>query len=401
MFGLYCRGDVPFRQVFVHAVIQDGEGRTMSKSKGNGVDPVDIIDSHGADALRFTLAQMSTDTQDIRMPVVKDPASGKNTSPKFDIGRNFANKIWNASRFILSNIDEGTPSLSPDEAVSIIDSDGASLEDRWILSRLAVTTVFVQDSINSFSFAHMAQNLYQFFWTDLCDWYLEIAKARIRGKDAQVQSILLYCLETMLKLLHPTMPFVTEEIWSKLPNRSSMLVVTPWPTVQQFHHQAIQAALNAKQLQWRMELIQTVTAAIRELHNRYPSAKGKPVVLKPKDLSTTAELACSLAIIEALAGTTIAENSPTAAKPADAATSVLGDVEIYIGGAVDKGAETVKLTKRKEELLKFIAGNKGKLSNEAFVGKAPAKVVQGLRDQLATQEGELAAVEKNLAELGA
>jgi valyl-tRNA synthetase len=391
MFGLYCRGDVPFRQVFVHAVIQDGEGRTMSKSKGNGVDPVDIIGSHGADALRFTLAQMSTDTQDIRMPVVKDAKTGVNTSPKFDIGRNFANKIWNASRFILSNIQEGAvPPGKP----------GAKyLEDRWILSRLTATIKTVEESINGFHFSEVANSLYQFFWSDLCDWYLEIAKARIKGGDLAVQAVLLECLETVLKLLHPMMPFITEEIWGKLREGDTlkrelrtMLVMTAWPVAD--------GGLLDAAAETQIAVVQEVTSAIREIQNRYPGAKGKAVVIRPKTAELAGIIETSRGIIEALAGAAIAENSLAAEKPADAATSVLAEAEIYIGGAVDKGAEVVKLTKRKGELEKFIAGGRAKLSNEAAVAKVPAKISEGWRSQLAQQEAELAAVEKNLKELG-
>jgi len=390
MFGLYCHGDVPFKNVYIHAVIQDGEGRPMKKSLGNGVDPVDIVNSHGADALRFTLASMATETQDIRMPVVKDPKTGHNTSPKFDIGRNFANKIWNASRFILSNLNEA--SLSPQSSVL---SPG-HLEDRWILSRLHQTIKAAEDATNSYRFAELAQALYSFFWSDLCDWYLEIAKARIKAGDATVQAVLLECLTTSLKLLHPVMPFITEEIWSKLPPsvlspQSSALITTRWP---QYDATRIDPAAESQ-----LATIQSITSSIREIQNRYPAAKGKPVVLKPRDAAVQATIERSKLVIEPLTQSAISENTPTAAKPADAATAILPDVEIYIGGVIDRGAETAKLKKRQAELQKFIAGNNAKLSNEAFVGKAPAQVVQGLRDQLTKQQEELTAIEKTLAEL--
>ncbi len=387
MFGLYGRGDVPFRNVYVHAVIQDGEGRTMSKSKGNGVDPVDIIDSHGADALRFTLAQMATETQDIRMPVVKDSKTGRNTSPKFDIGRNFANKIWNASRYILGNIKEDTQSGLDGVAIT-------ELADRWILSRLNTTINTVEDAINGFRFADVANALYQFFWSDLCDWYLEISKARIKAGDATVQNVLLHCMETALKLLHPVMPFISEAIWEKLPNRSAMLIKTQWPKATLINGQPTDAAAEAQ-----IMMVQAVTSAIREIQNRYPAAKGKDVILKPRDAAVQKTIDDGRLIIEALANAKIAENSPAAAKPANSAASVLPEVEVFIAGVIDKEAETAKLTKRKAELEKFIAGGKAKLANQAAIAKVPEKVVQGWRDQLAKQEAEYAAIEKNLAEL--
>ncbi len=388
MFGLYCRGDVPFKDVYIHAVIQDGEGRPMKKSLGNGVDPVDIVSSHGADALRFTLAAMATETQDIRMPVVKDARTGRNTSPKFDLGRNFANKIWNAARYILLNMGEIS-----DLKFEI--SDLKALEDRWILSRLHQTIRAAEAAINAYRFADMAEALRSFFWTDLCDWYLEIAKSRIKSGDAQAQSVLLHGLQTALKLLHPVMPFISEELWSKLPTPSGaagMLITTPWP---QFDPARIDPAAESQ-----LALIQSVTSAIREIQNRYPAAKGKDVILAPRDAATQQLIEQSRGIIEALAGSRIAENSPTAAKPENAAASVLPEAQIYIAGVIEKGAETAKLTKRQAELEKFIAAGKAKLANAAAVAKAPANVVQGWREQLAKQEEELAAVMKNLAELG-
>jgi valyl-tRNA synthetase len=384
MFGLYCHGDVPFRDVYIHAVIQDGEGRPMKKSLGNGVDPVDIVNSHGADALRFTLASMATETQDIRMPVVKDAKTGHNTSPKFDIGRNFANKIWNASRFILSNISAGADLKSQISTLK-------TLEDRWIISRLNGAIQNVTNAINAYRFADVAEALRTYFWTDLCDWYLEISKARIKAGDAQVQAILLYCIETSLRLLHPVMPFITEEIWGRLPGRKGMLITTEFPVADP---SKIDPAAEAQ-----LTLIQAITSAIREIQNRYPSAKGKPVVLMPRDAATQALIEGSRSVIEPLAGAAIAENSPTAAKPEDAAGNVLPECQIFIGGVIDKTVESAKLKKRRDELVKLIEGNRKKLGNEAFVGKAPAHIIQGLRDQLHKQEEEHATVEKNLAEL--
>ena len=386
MFGLYCKGDVPFKDVYIHAVIQDGEGRPMKKSLGNGVDPVDIVNSHGADALRFTLAAMATETQDIRMPVVKDAKTGHNSSPKFDLGRNFANKIWNASRYILSNVGEealgheGTEALRP-----------LALEDRWILSRLNATIDATATAINGYRFADLAEALRTFFWTDLCDWYLEISKARIRAGDAQVQSILLHCLETSLKLLHPVMPFITEELWSKLPGQSGMLITAAWP--------ASDPARRDAAAETQIAVIQAVTSAIREIQNRYPAAKGKDVILQPRDEATRQVIEQSRSVIEPLANARIAENSLTAQKPENAAATVLPEVQIFIGGVIEKTAETAKLTKRQAELQKLIAGNNGKLANEAFTSKAPPKIVQGLRDQLAKFQEELAAIEGNLREL--
>ncbi|GAH51177.1 unnamed protein product, partial [marine sediment metagenome] len=171
MMGLYALGDVPFRNVYIHAMIQDGEGRPMKKSLGNGVDPLDIVATHGADALRFTLAYMTTETQDVRLPVQKDAATGRNTSTKFDMGRNFCNKLWNAVRFALMNL-EGAGDAK-------FDKKQLRLEDLWVLSRSERTLRFVEQELGAFRFQSSLMALYDFFWGDLCDWYLEAVKPRL------------------------------------------------------------------------------------------------------------------------------------------------------------------------------------------------------------------------------
>jgi valyl-tRNA synthetase len=430
MFGLYCKGDVPFRDVYIHAIIQDGEGRPMKKTLGNGVDPVDIVQSHGADALRFTLASMATETQDIRLPVqlvcphcgerVPNNINGPvvigcpkckkqmtrpvqtavgteaapmshSTSDRFDIGRNFANKIWNASRYILSNMGEvgswkmevGTPEIK-------------SLEDRWILSRLHSTIRAVEGAINGYRFAEVAEGLRSFFWTDLCDWYLEISKARIRAGDEVVRGVLMECLRTTLKLLHPVMPFITEELWGKLETGNlkleTLLVTAAWPV--------FDASRIDEGAEREIALVQGVVSQIREIQNSYPAAKGKEAVLVPRDAGVQGILEASRGVIEALGNVKVGANAADAGKPENAAARVLPECQIFIGGVIDKGAETVKLTKRREELKKLIGADEGKLANEAFVSKAPAKIIEGLREQLGKRKEELGAVERNLAELG-
>ncbi|MBI5725910.1 MAG: valine--tRNA ligase [Planctomycetes bacterium] len=238
MMGQYCAGDIPFRDVFIHAMIQDGEGRKMSKSLGNGIDPLDIIDSHGSDAMRYTLAAMTTQTQDVRMPVVEMtlPDGRKmNASPKFDIGRNFANKLWNASRFVLTRL-EGVPAwsdINPSE----------DLADRWILSRLTVTIQSATASLKAFRFNELADTLYHFMWDDFCDWYVEIAKSRMNGGQSAPKAVLAHVLDSALRLLHPIMPYITEAIWEKLnaaaPCRGpagakgeELLILAAWPTIE-------------------------------------------------------------------------------------------------------------------------------------------------------------------------
>jgi valyl-tRNA synthetase len=211
MMGQYCAGDIPFSQVFIHTMIQDGDGRKMSKSLGNGIDPLDIIDSHGSDAMRFTLVSMTTQTQDVRMPVQKmtlPDGRTANTSAKFDQGRNFCNKLWNASRFTMMNL-AGMGSWQEIHP-------GGNLADAWMLSRLNATIRDATGAIDGFRFNELADTLYHFVWDDFCDWYLEIAKSRINAGDRTPKTILAYALDTILRLLHPVMPFITEAIWARL-----------------------------------------------------------------------------------------------------------------------------------------------------------------------------------------
>ena len=205
MMGIEFAGDIPFRDVYVHPVIQAPDGRRMSKSLGTGIDPLDEIDVHGADALRFGLLAMSS-TQDVRY-----------SADRIQQGRDLANKLWNASRLILLNA-EGTPEPRP-----------VTLEDRWILSRLQRTTAEFSDGLDRCDFSHAVLGLYAFFWSELCDWYLEIVKPRLYDGDPDAAANLLYALERVLALAHPVMPFVTEEIWGYLPDREGMLITAEYP----------------------------------------------------------------------------------------------------------------------------------------------------------------------------
>ena len=393
MFGLYLHGEVPFKQVYIHAVIQDGQGRPMKKSLGNGVDPVDIVNSHGADALRYTLAGMLTDTQDIRLPVVKDKTTGRNTSPRFDAGRNFANKIWNASRFILSNTaDVAMPKTS--EILGLLPN--AQLADRWILARLNYTVGQVEDSIEHFRFAPLAATLYEFLWNDLCDWYLEIAKNRLRRQDRTVQAILLYCLDVSLRLLHPLMPFISQAIWERLPARVGAVIIAPFP-------KAI-PQLASPQTEWKMAMAQDITRKVRDIRNQYnvDSKKILQVTLVPQaaaaaDAADAQSASAHAVLVECqtfigeLCGSSVTVQVG-ATKPTDAAVAIVPQVQIFVAGVIDPQLEKQRLAKRRTELERFIAGNRAKLANEAFVSKAPAKVVEGLKTQLAQQESELAAI---------
>ena len=213
IFGLFNREDVPFRDVYIHPVIQDGKGKRMSKSAGNGVDPVDIIEIYGADALRYTLAAGATETQDLRIPVEKlKLPDGRtiNTSERFEQGRNFANKFWNAARFALMNLEGYEPAA--------IELDTLPVEDRWILDGLDQTIVGVTSDLEQFQFAEASRRLRDFIWGGFCDWYVEFVKGRLRDPSARptAQRVLAALLDALCRLLHPIMPFVTEQVWQGL-----------------------------------------------------------------------------------------------------------------------------------------------------------------------------------------
>ena len=403
MMGQYCRGDIPFSDVYIHAMIQDGQGRKMSKSLGNGIDPLVAIDSHGADAMRFTLATMTTDTQDIRMPV--EPMTlpdGRqvNTSPKFDLGRNFCNKLWNASRFAMMNLE----GLNPDE----FDADQMDITDRWILSRLAKTVSDVTESLNKFKYSEPLAGLYRFFWNDFCDWYLEWAKPRMldERKKPIAQNVLAYVLDQTLRLLHPFVPFITEGIFQKLnelaPRRklgdladaqeAKALVVAQWPD-------ELSSMLDTE-AQEQIATAQTVIRAIRDIRNKYnkqPSEKLVASANSPQEIADV--LNSNSGLICQLAGLKEFNASHTSEKPSNAAAMIVDQMQIYLHEAIDVKAEKNRLEKQKQQIEKAKDAVEAKLSNENFVNKAKPQVVAQARNRLAELSEQLKTVEKHLLEL--
>lgn len=400
MFNIYFRGCLPFKDVFIHAMIQDGEGRKMSKSLGNGVDPLDIIHSHGADAMRFTLASMTTSTQDVRMPVEKDATTGRNTSPKFDLGRNFCNKLWNAARFVFSKIEEQKPTDSHPWVL------GAS--DQWILSRLARTIHQADAALAGYEFNQYAQTIYNFFWRDYCDWYVELVKPVLTsGGEAAAASrtVLAACLDAVLRLLHPVAPFVTERLWMELnrisPQRriaglklppSELCIKARWPQAD--------AKLIDEAAERKFELVQQVTGAIRNIRNEYnlpPKQSVQAAIKAPAHLAPIIEagrgLIASLAVVE------IASIGPAARSGADAAVAVLGEIEVFLEGLIDRGAEKQRLTKRLEELTKSVGALKGRLNNPGYIAKAPPALVEESKAKLAETEKEIETITAKLKQL--
>ncbi|MCC7145428.1 MAG: class I tRNA ligase family protein [Phycisphaeraceae bacterium] len=412
MFNLYFRGCLPFKDVFIHAMIQDGEGRKMSKSLGNGVDPLDIIATHGADAMRFTLAQMTTQTQDVRMPVARDEKSGKNTSPKFDIGRNFANKLWNAVRFALGNLTASDQSRAlcarSGDTVAGTEKLAFSLADRWVLSRLARTIATVDEALANYNFNVYAQTLYDFAWRDLCDWYLEAIKPVVQTDTppgSAARATLAACLDALLRLLHPVMPFLTETLWEHLgqasPQRSlpglalpasDMCISAAWPRAD--------ATLLDEASEADFELLRLVISAIREVRTTYKIPPKQKVEASAKAPAALAgKLLAHKDLLETLAMISPSQISPTTVKPDSAAATLAGGVEIYLHGLVDAGEERKRLTKRLEEVTRSISTLQGRLSNESYLSKAPPNLVEQTRAQLSATEKERDTLQAQIAGL--
>lgn len=403
MMGQYCVGDIPFHDVYIHAMIQDGQGRKMSKSLGNGIDPLVIIDSHGADAMRFTLAQMTTETQDIRMPVIQlSLPDGRvvNSSPKFDVGRNFCNKLWNASRFALMNLEGMEPAAFPIERLDIT--------DRWILSRLTRTIQEVSGQLEQFKFNEPVNALYRFFWNEFCDWYLEWLKPRMAdaGRRAAAQNVLAFVLEESLRLLHPFIPFITEGIYQALrqtaPQRglkgiaeladAPSLMVAGWP-------EPI-SSLPDEEIEQRIEKVQDIIRAVREIRNQYNIAPSRLLTVS---ICASAQESVGLKedspLLSELAGIHTLQIGPSLTKPKRAAAAIVRDLQVFVHDVVDIEAEQARLQKQKEYLEKGIEPLRAKLSNEQFLSRAKPEVVEQSRKKLEELSEQLQQVEQLLREL--
>jgi valyl-tRNA synthetase len=404
MMGQYCVGDIPFSDVYIHAMIQDGKGRKMSKSLGNGIDPLVAIDSHGADAMRFTLAAMTTDTQDVRMPVVEMqlPDGRKaNTSPKFDNGRNFCNKLWNASRFAMMNLQGTDPSA--------FDKDKMDITDKWILSRLAAAVNNVTQNLDAYKYNEPVNEIYKFFWNDFCDWYLEWIKPRMTDPQQKpiAQNVLAFTLDQVLRILHPFVPFITEGIFQKLneiaPLRtlnglvdsksSEAIIMAQWP-------QGLDDLIN-EDVQSRIELIQSVVRPIREIRNKYNIAPTKKLIASANCAKKIAKiLNDGTQLISQMASLDSFTAAPDIEKPKTAAAAVAGPVAVYVHDVIDPDAERLRLQKQIQHIESGVKPLEAKLNNESFVTKAKPEVVAQARDKLKELNEQLETVRKHLAELG-
>ena len=387
MMGLEFGKDIPFKTVYIHGLVRDEQGRKMSKSLGNGIDPVEVIDQYGADTLRFMLITGNTPGNDMRF-----------INDRVVATRNFANKLWNASRFMLMNLEGFDKGFVPEEA-------DYTLADKWILSRFAKTAQGVTANLEKFELGEAGRLIYEFIWNEFCDWYIELAKARLYDKEnirprQTAQYVLGYVLERTLRLLHPFMPFITEEIWQHIPHDGISIMVAEWPGndeagLAKLVNDGDEAAMTAI-----MESIKTIRALRLEV-NAAPGKKSE-VILNFTDEKLREVFAANEGYLTVLAAAEpVTMLAAGAEKPENAMTGVVNGVEIYLPlkGLIDVEKETARLNKEMATLDKEISRLEKKLGNQGFLAKAPAEVVAGEQEKLKGYQEKQNAVKERLAYL--
>lgn len=379
--GLEFTGKRPFKDVLIHGLVRDAEGRKMSKSLGNGVDPMDVIDQYGADSLRYFLATGSSPGQDLRY-----------STEKVESVWNFANKIWNASRFALMNMGELTY-----EDIDI--NAKKSVADEWILTRLNETIETVTNLAEKYEFGEVGRALYNFIWDDFCDWYIEMAKLPLYGEDEiakkTTRSVLAYVLDQTMRLLHPFMPFITEEIWQNLPHKGESITVAKWPKVRPelSNHEA------SEQMKLLVEIIRSVRNIRAEVNT--PMSKKIAMIINAHDEKILDTLETNKAYLERFCNPEMLTIGVGAAAPEKAMTAVVSGAEIYLPlqGLINIEEEIARLERELEKLNKEVERVQKKLANEKFVAKAPAQVVEEERAKEKDYLEKRATVQERLEEL--
>jgi valyl-tRNA synthetase len=435
LMGLHNTGNIPFHEVFIHPKILDGYGEGMSKTKGNGVDPLDVIEKFGADALRFGLAYLTTETQDVRMPVEfecphcgtsieqtkknrvqprvecphckgafstqwaekpEDKAlpRGAVTSERFELARNFCNKLWNASRFAMMNLEGFTSGPVADDELTV--------EDAWVLSRLNTVTEQVTAALAEYRYADAARTLYDFAWDEFCSFFLEMVKNRLQdaSRRTAAQRVLAHVLDTLLRLLHPMIPFLTEEVWQLLgeiaPRRgldgssdkpaAESVMLAAWPVCD--------SRRQNPEIEARFARFQDVLRAVRDIRARQGVAPKVPLKFVVRcDKDTAALLSPMADYFPSMANAAAEGFGPDVPLPAIGAGETLPGMEVHVDLAelIDRPAEIARTEKEITKLEGFIAAKRKKLENRSFVDRAPAEVVQAERDSLAELEKQLSA----------
>ena len=373
----------PFKNFLIHGLIRDEQGRKMSKSLGNGIDQMDVIDKYGADALRWFLSNGSAPGQDVRFSYTK-----------MDAAWNFINKIWNASRFVIMNLDS-------DVELSLPEASEWQLADKWILSRLNDTVRDVTRLFDSFEFGEAGRALYNFIWNDFCDWYIEMAKENLTGEDEKLkkntQRILRYVLDQILRLMHPIMPFVTEKIWLSMPHDGASLVVAEYPV----EHTEFDNQVAEKDMDNLIELIKAVRNSRSEVNA--PMSSAIDILIKTKDDDTRKVFENNVDYINRFCHPKRLEIAADIEAPKLAMTSVITGAEVYLPLAdlIDLNEEISRLQKEAKKLESEVTRGEKKLGNEKFVANAPEAVVAKEKEKLANYKQQLAATESRIEELKA
>ena len=379
MMGLHFMKDVPFRDVYIHALVRDAEGQKMSKSKGNVIDPLVIMDRYGTDAFRFTLAAFAAQGRDVRL-----------SEERIEGYRHFVNKLWNASRFTLMNL-EGV------EAAGLL-PEPRRLADRWMLSRLQEIVRQVSEALDSYYFNEAASVLYQFTWHEFCDWYLEMIKPVLYGDDEnerkETQQFLLHGLSSVLRLLHPIMPYVTEELWHHLPDSEGSIMVADFPRPDE--------SLVDRQGEEQMAVMMDVTTAIRNIRgemNVAPAAQVEAMVSGPESLTSIVKTHGHY--IEDLARLSSLEVVRDGERPRVAASAVVRELELFVPlkGVLDFEEESRRLQKEISKLEPELARTQKKLTNNAFISRAPADIVAKEKDKLERLGGKVDKLQAQLEKL--
>ncbi|WP_207395513.1 valine--tRNA ligase [Bremerella alba] len=439
--GINNMGEVPFREVFIHPTILDGLGERMSKSKGNGVDPLDVIDKFGVDSLRFGLAYLTTETQDVRMPVqfecphcgalidqtkknrqlprveckkCHEPFStqwaetaedkalprGSVVSERFELGRNFCNKLWNAARFTMLNLEGYTP--------GDVSSDEMQLEDRWILSRLYTVSQEVTRCYESYGYSDAARATYDFAWDEFCSFYVEILKERFQDEKqrAAAQRVITYVLDAMLRLLHPIIPFITEEIWQTLgkiaPTRGIESPAEATESIMQSTWPEIDAKWEDRAIERQFAVFEETLGSLREIRSRQNIVPKDTIEFVIRCDEPTAKLLETMSpYFLSMANAKSCGLGKDVAVPETNATITVGDMEIFVDlkDFIDVEAEIERNEKHGQKLQQLVTGKEKKLSNESFVARAPADIVARERESLEQAKQELERTQAALAKL--
>jgi len=448
--GLYNMGDVPFGHVYIHPKILDGFGQTMSKSRGNGVDPMDLIDKYGTDAVRFTIASFAGETQDVRLPVgyecphcgtlipqslehqkaaprggakpritcPKCKKSSQYSSPwyepdasepvarivseRFEYGRNFCNKLWNAARFVMMNLEGFSPAP--------VSRDELKLEDRWILSRLSAVTAELTELLDRYQFDAATRTLRDFVWSEFCDWYVEMIKPRFRDPELRpaAQRVIVAVLDVIVRMLQPFTPFLCEELWQRLaeiaPQRGLPQPAAPARSVMIAAWPEIPAAWRDPALEARFSRLQETIAAVRNVRAVYGIPPSTPLALHVRCRpEIAADFQGVAGQFENLARTMLESVGVEVERPKGSANFSLADADGYIPleGIIDRDAELKRQRKEQEKLKNVIAANEKKLSDEKFLGRAPEEVVNQARENLASLHKQRESVEEIIRQLSA